>query len=92
MHEIKKPIGALCIAPVLIAKILGNIEITVGSEPCTIGDVQKMGATHVNTTHGEVVSDLKNMIFTTPCYMLDATIVDIEQGTDNLVKTMLKQM
>lgn len=92
MFEQKKPIGALCIAPVLIAKILGNIEITIGSEPCTITDVEKLGAKHVNTTHGEVVIDLKNKIFTTPCYMLDASILDIEAGAHNIVKKMLEHM
>lgn len=92
MFEIKKPIGALCIAPVLIAKILGNVEITIGSDPSTIENVKKMGATHITSTHGEVVSDLKNKIFTTPCYMLDATILQIEEGTYNIIKTMLEHM
>jgi len=36
--------------------------------------------------------DKQAKIFTTPCYMLDAAITDIEKGTDNLVKEMLKVM
>lgn len=36
-HSLRKPIGAACIAPMLIAKVLGkkNVEITLG---CKTGD------------------------------------------------------
>jgi enhancing lycopene biosynthesis protein 2 len=44
----------------------------------------------VNTTHGEVVVDKKYNVFTTPCYMLDATILDIENGAMNVVGEMMK--
>jgi len=32
------------------------------------------------------------LLFTTPCYMLDATIVDIANGTMAIVKEMLKHL
>jgi enhancing lycopene biosynthesis protein 2 len=89
MHKAGKPIGALCIAPAVIARILGGIEVTIGNDPGTISAIQKMGGTHVKTTHGEVVVDKKNKIFTTPCYMLDATIVQIYEGAGNVVREML---
>jgi len=89
MHKAGKPIGALCIAPAVIARILGGIEVTIGDDPGTIGAIQKMGGTHIKTTHGEVVVDKKNKIFTTPCYMLDATIVEIYQGASNIIKEIL---
>ena len=89
MHRAGKPIGALCIAPAVIAKILSSVEVTIGSDPGTINTIKKMGGTHVETTHGEVVVDKKNKIFTTPCYMLDATIVDIYRGAVNIVMEML---
>src|SRR5690606_23060069 len=31
-HKAEKPIGAMCISPVLITKILGNPEVTIGSD------------------------------------------------------------
>lgn len=86
----KKPIGALCIAPVLLARILGNVEITIGQDQGTSNAVKSMGAKHVKTTHGEVVIDETGNIFTTPCYMLDASIVQIADGAENIVKAMLK--
>jgi enhancing lycopene biosynthesis protein 2 len=90
MHRAGKPIGALCIAPAVIARILGGIEVTIGDDPGTIDTIRKMGGTHIETTHGEVVVDKKNKIFSTPCYMLDATIVQVYQGATNIVTTMMK--
>ena len=92
MAEKGKPIGALCIAPVLLAKVFGDIEITIGQDRGTAIAVEKMGARHVNTHHGEVVIDQKRKLFTTPCYMLDANIVQIWEGADAIVKAMLKSM
>ncbi|MBO4645486.1 MAG: isoprenoid biosynthesis glyoxalase ElbB [Bacteroidales bacterium] len=91
-HKAGKPIGALCISPVLVAKVLGDITVTVGSDPATISDVEKMGASHVNTQITEVISDKPNKIFTTPCYMLPASISDIADSAENLVETMLEYM
>jgi enhancing lycopene biosynthesis protein 2 len=90
MHKAGKPIGALCIAPAVIARILGNVEVTIGNDPGTAGAIEKMGGKHIKATHGEVVIDKKNRVFTTPCYMLDATIVQIYTGATNVVKEMIK--
>lgn len=90
MHKAGKPIGALCIAPAVIARILGNVEVTIGNDPGTAGTIEKMGGKHIKATHGEVIIDKKNKVFTTPCYMLDATIVQIYEGASNIVREMLK--
>lgn len=87
-----KPIGALCIAPVMIAKILGNVTITVGVDQKTIADVESFGAKHVNTQQTEVIADKENKVFTTPCYMLPATIGDIADCADNLIKAILENL
>ncbi len=92
MTSLKKPIGALCISPVLLAKVLGNVEITIGDDPATAAGVEKAGAKHVNTGHGEVVRDPHRPVFTTPCYMLDASIVDIAEGAENIVKAILEEL
>jgi enhancing lycopene biosynthesis protein 2 len=90
MVEKKKPIGALCISPVIIAKILGDVQLTIGQDKGTASAVEKMGASHRNTTHGEIVVDNKFKVVTTPCYMLDANIVQIAEGADAVVKAVLK--
>src|SRR5680860_591734 len=68
----EKPIGALCISPVLIAKVIGDVEVTIGQDKETIDAIETFGATHLKTSHGEIVVDEKYKIVTTPCYMLDA--------------------
>jgi len=86
----EKPIGALCISPVLIAKILTDVEVTIGGDEATADAIENLGATHINTTHGEIVTDEKYKLVTTPCYMLDATIDQIASGAENLVKKVLE--
>lgn len=93
MIAFKKPIGALCISPAFIAKIIGRgVEVTIGSDEGTAGAINAMGGKHVVTTHGEVTIDKKFNVFTTPCYMLDATILDIEKGATNIVNAMMETM
>lgn len=92
MANANKPIGALCISPVIIAKVIENAKITIGQDQTTADAVQQMGATHETTDHGEVVVDTKNKIATTPCYMLDATIMNIADGANNVVKAIIELM
>jgi len=93
MLKLKKPIGALCISPAVVAKVIGNnVEVTIGSDEATSKTIKAMGAKHVNTTHGEVIIDEKHNVFTTPCYMLDATILDIDLGAMNIVKAMMERI
>lgn len=89
MHVLKKPIGAMCISPVFIAKILGDVNVTIGQDEGTIQAIEAIGATHIQTDHGDVVFDAENMVYTTPCYMLDASIVDIWDGAFNIVDAIL---
>ncbi len=91
MHSLGKPIGAMCISPVFVAKVLQNVKVTIGQDEGTATAIQAIGAEHIKTGHGEVVVDEANKIFTTPCYMLDAAITDIWEGAQNLIKTILKQ-
>lgn len=90
MHRLHKPIGALCIAPVVIARILGGVTVTIGKDAATVKEIETLGARHQMALQTQVVVDEKNMIFSTPCYMLDATIVDIAEGAKAIVSEMLK--
>mgnify|MGYP001813258534 FL=1 len=92
MVALKKPVGALCISPVILAKVLGKVDLTIGNDERTIDALDSLGANHVYTTHGEVVVDPDHMLVTTPCYMLDATIDQIADGANNVVDAMIKLM
>ena len=87
-----KPIGALCISPAIIANILEEATLTIGNDNDTIIAVEAMGATHRIADHGEVVIDKKYKLATTPCYMLDATIAEIGDGAQNVVKAIFEML
>ena len=91
MHRMGKPIGALCIAPAL-ALTLDNVDLTIGNDKGTIEALEALSAHHLETNHGEVVHDQEENVFTTPCYMLDANIVEIAAGAENIVKAMMESM
>lgn len=89
MHAQNKPIGAMCIAPIMIAKVLGNVNVTVGCDSYPqADDVRAFGCTHTETQNGGVAIDKENKIFTTPCYMLNATLKDIYDCAWNMVEAM----
>ncbi len=94
MHKAKKPIGAICIAPAIIARILGSqkVQLTIGTDPGTASKLQAMGAIHVDCKVDEVVIDPKNRIVTTPAYMLAKSIKETASGIEKLVKTVLEMI
>ncbi len=89
MHQAGKPLGALCIAPVLLAKVLGDISLTIGQDEDTAAQIREMGATHAPTGIGEIAVDQENKIVSTPCYMLDSRVDQIADGADSLVQALL---
>ncbi len=89
MKALGKPIGALCIAPVVIAKVLSEVTVTIGNDAGTATAIAKMGAHHQASRSAEVVVDRRANVFTTPCYMMDVGIDEIAKGAGAIVKAML---
>lgn len=87
-----KPIGALCISPAIIARVLQGAEVTIGQDKNTAQTIETMGGKHIITNHGEVTVDRRYKIATTPCYMLDATIADIADGAINVTQAIFDMM
>ncbi len=92
MNAAGKPVGAMCIAPVILGKLFSGTNLTTGDDKASADFIRKMGSAYTKATHGEVVIDPLKKIFSTPCYMLDATIVQIAEGTDHLIREMIKSM
>ncbi len=92
MADQGKPVGAVCIAPALMAKILSQPVLTIGDDQETASALESMGAIHKKTGHGQVVVDENHKLVTSPCYMLDATIINIAEGADAVVKKLLELM
>lgn len=70
-HNASKPIGAICIAPVLLAKVLGDKgpTLTIGDDVETATELQKTGAIHEECPVNDYISDREFKIVTTPAYM-----------------------
>ncbi len=70
-HDASKPIGAICIAPVILAKVLGDkkVTLTIGNDPDTIAEILKTGAQHEECPVDDYLTDRETKIVTTPAYM-----------------------
>ena len=86
---LQKPIGALCIAPAIVARILPDITVTIGQDEGTAAAIVRMGGRHEKTGHGEIIVDRVHRVVTTPCYMLNARVDQIGAGAEKLVLAML---
>ena len=91
-QRLKKPIGAICIAPNIVAKLFGkeNVEVTIGNDQNTASNLQKMGAKHINKKVNEIVIDSKNLVVSTPAYMLAKGPAEVEAGINNLVEALIE--
>jgi enhancing lycopene biosynthesis protein 2 len=89
-----KPIGAMCIAPALVARVLGRdvagLELTIGNDPGTAQALESMGAKHVNVPVEGVHIDAKNRVVSTPAYMLGSRVSEIAAGADRLAEEVLR--
>jgi enhancing lycopene biosynthesis protein 2 len=88
----KKPIGAICIAPVVLAAVLGRElapTLTVGNDAGTAAEIEKTGAKHQECPVKEFVVDRKNKLVTTPAYMLATHISEVYEGIGKCVKELI---
>lgn len=93
MHAAKKPIGAICIAPVVLARVFGRagvrVRLTIGDDAGTAAQILAMGAVHEQRRVDEVLVDPEHRIVTTPAYMLGPTILDVSRGIGLLVRELV---
>ena len=92
MHLAGKPIGALCIAPVLLANVIAGCNVTVGNDKDTSEHIEQMNSRHSTADATAIVIDEKNKLVTTPCYMLGTRISEIYEGAGKVVAELIKMM
>ena len=87
-------IGAMCIAPMLLARALGDKEvcITIGNDNKLAQEISKTGAIHQTCGVTDVCVDEKLKVVTTPCYMLAKSIKEVALGTEHLIDTMIDML
>lgn len=91
MREKGKPIGAICIAPTVVARALGEQHptLTIGNDAATAKALRDMGCTHQDCPVDECVVDEQNKIVTTPAYMLGPTVAHVQKGIQKTVDAVL---
>ena len=96
LRLMNKPIGAICIAPVMMAKILGEQEesanMTIGYDETTSTDIISMGSKHVDCPVTEMIIDEDKKIVTTPAYMEANSIKEASDGIEQLIKQVLSMI
>lgn len=92
IHEQKKPLGALCIAPALVARLLGpdyQVELTIGTDEGTARAIEAMGAKHTNRPVEGIVVDEANRVVSTPCYMLGPGPAQVGAGIEKVIDQIM---
>ncbi|MHC5210897.1 MAG: isoprenoid biosynthesis glyoxalase ElbB [Planctomycetota bacterium] len=92
MHAARKPIGAICIAPALIARVLGEEgpQLTIGDDANTAAALDALGCRHQVKDVEEIVVDERLRIVSTPAYMLGPRITDVAAGIERLCKEIVR--
>lgn len=104
MINVGKPIVALCVSPIVLAKALEGssvkLNLTIGSSrensPYEIPQfevgLQATGAKTVEKTIHEILVDRKNRVITAPCYMLEASVLEIRNNIKQAIEALKELM
>jgi enhancing lycopene biosynthesis protein 2 len=100
--SVGKPVAGLCMSPTTIAKALEgtavHASLTVGTteeaSPYDIaaisGGMESIGSTAEMKSVREITVDAKNKIVTTPCYMMEASVAEINEGITQAIDKLLE--
>ena len=92
--EQKKPIGAICIAPaVLAAAVKGTYSptLTIGEDEGTAAAITAFGCTHQNCETDAMVYDPETRIASCSAYMREDSLARVAKGIEQTIHTVLKE-
>ena len=89
-HAAGKPIGLICIAPVMAAAITGEgTRCTIGNDPETAAAIAAMGGEHLECPVSEARVDTERKMVTTPAYTLAGSVSEAYAGIRECVRELL---
>ncbi len=91
-HEAGKPLGLICIAPAIGAKLFPGVTVTIGTDRETATALEKMGATHQDRPTEEITVDRERRIVTTPAYMSAERVHQVYEGIGRLVDEVMSMI
>jgi enhancing lycopene biosynthesis protein 2 len=93
MYAAKKPIAAVCIAPAVLSKVLGDEKVahklTIGNDEGTAAAMANMGTEHVQCPVEEFIVDPVNKLVSSPAYMLAGSISEAAEGIEKTVQALV---
>ena len=88
--NVNKPICAVCIAPMILAKTLQDIKLTTGNDSKTKSIIETNGNKYIETNSGNICIDEKNKIITSPCFMSTTDISVIYKEVYKVVENAIR--
>ncbi len=89
-HQAGKPIGLICIAPVMATAICGEgTRCTIGNDADTAAAITAMGGEHLACPVSEARVDAERKLVTTPAYMLAGGVAEAYSGISKCVQEVL---
>ncbi len=92
-YEARKPLGFICIAPLVGAlafrDIGGRVVLTIGNARDVAAKIEACGHTHGECPADEIVIDEANKVVSTPAYMLAKDIAEVDEGIGKLISTVV---
>lgn len=89
-HQARKPIGAVCIAPAVLALALRKGTVTIGNDEGTADQINALGLQHKNKPVTDAVIDTEHLLVTAPAYMYgEASIAQVAQGIEKTVLALM---
>lgn len=88
--QLKKPMGFICIAPMMITKIYQNAQFTIGNDQTIAKQIHTMGCQHIDCSAEDIVIDTTHNIVTTPANMVANHISEVYVGIKKLVQALAR--
>ncbi len=90
-YKAKKPIGAICISPAIVAlalkSVANGINLTLGNDSDLL---VKMGLAKNSCNTDDIIVDSVNLLVSTPAYMHDDRIINVRIGIQKLVNKIVE--
>lgn len=84
----KKPMGFICISPIMIPKIYKGAKLTIGHDKKIAQQIAEMGCEHVDCKANDIVIDQEYKLVSTPANMVAKNISEVYDGIYKLVKAV----
>lgn len=91
--DAKKPIGAICISPAVVASILrkkATVKVTIGDDKSQL--IEKLGGEHIKCDTELSIEDEEYNIFSCSAYMRDDSLFSIHKGIKHMIESMIRRI